>query len=357
MAIAKKHTPLGTIRINSKNLKAYELTSKGWVQARQAQKDFTDLLNVVKLYKSEGRFKELIDVNNPKFLKGQLSPQGIAFGARINILPNGEKLEKAFSLFSPNLTIHDQTSHDHWDVMYQNTGGTWSYVYTLNKRKNHMASKYRKVEVFEKNYKKLMSNIRRSLGDENDYMAVPMHTLLNTHMRVGNETYFKRDGHKGLTTLMKNNILVKSPLVMFNYVGKDGVPINISKKFLNTYISRLKNILDSRKNKEFVFEKNGRILHEHDFKEAFRKYCGHEFYPHIVRSHYATMKVKNFLKTEKKITKEKADKLFIKIAHELGHKKFNKKNHDWQDNYTVTIHSYVQPELIERLQKRISNKK
>lgn len=346
MLVKKKETASGTIRVKTKDLLAYEKTKTGW---KRTGKEFKNLLDAVKLFKAEKRFKELIDKKDPSFLKGQLSCDGREQGARINILPNGEKLEKAYSLFAPHLKIHDQLSHDHWDVLYQNRGGTWSYVYTVEKRKQHRNKKYKKVEEFEKRYKKLVGNVKKSLHDKKDLMGVPMHTLLTTYMRVGNETYYKAHGHKGLTTLTKKDVAIKPPTVTFNYIGKDGVPIDINKKYSNIYIQRLKPLL--KKPNKFVFSKNGGLIRENDFKEAFMRYCGHEFYPHIVRSHYATTKVKNFLKNKKKTTKQEVTQLFTQIAHDLGHKKFNKKKHQWQEHITVTINSYIQPELITKIQK------
>ena len=194
---AKKEILVGTVRIKVKDLKPYEKTKSGW---KMNGKSFDELLEVVRLFKAQGKFDCLVDKKDPKFLKGQLSPEGLAIGARINILPNRKRLEKAFSLFSPHIRVHDQLSHDHWDVLYQNKGGTWSYVYTLEKRKQHRTRKYKKVEEFDKKYRKLVGSVRKHLNAKDDKMAVPMHTLLNTFMRVGNETYFKAHGHKGLTT-------------------------------------------------------------------------------------------------------------------------------------------------------------
>lgn len=337
----------GTIRIKAKSLKLYKKTKTGW---KLINKQFPELILVVKLFKAHKRFKCLIDKKNSAFLKGQLSPQGREQGARINILPNGEKLGKAFSLFAPHLKIHDQSSHDHWDVIYQNKGGTWSYVYTLKKQRLHKAKKYKKVEEFNKYYHKLIKNTAKSLSDKNDVMSLPMYTLLKTYMRVGNEMYFKAHGHKGLTTLKKNDISIKNNVATFNYIGKDGVPINISQKFPTTYIIRLKTILKQKKKNEFVFSKYKRPLAEHDFKAAFVKYCGHEFYPHIVRSHYATMRVKNFLARRHKTTKQEVEKLFLSISHALNHKRFNKKKQEWQEHYAVTVSSYIQPELVDKVQ-------
>jgi hypothetical protein len=339
----EKEVEKGTLRIKT-NLKVYE--KKGsWVLSK---KKFPEAIQAIKLFKANKKLNELVDKKDSRFFKGQLSNSGTPQGARINILPTGEKLEKAFSLFSPNLKIHDQDSADHWDVIYQNKGGTYSYVYTLDKRKNHMDRKYKKVEEFAKVYPKLKENVSKDLKDP---LALSIYTLLETHMRVGNESYFKLNGHKGLTTLNRKDVSIKGNTVVFNYVGKDGVPINIKKEFPSNYVSNLKKLI---KNKgEFVFNKEGATLHENDFKKAFQKYCGKEFYPHIVRSHYATTELKNFLGKKKKVNQDELKQVYLSIAQGLGHKKFDKKSNKWKENYNVTIHSYIQPSLIEKANRLI----
>ena len=351
--MSKKPLPIRSIRIRSDNLKTYKKTASSW---RQIKKAFPQIFAVVKLFKAENQFDMLLDKSNPKFLKGFLSKEGLARGARIPLLPNGEKLEKAFSLFSPFLKIHDQSSHDHWDVLYQNPGGTWSYVYTLKKRKAHLARKYKKVDEFEKRYPLLLKKVKKNLNDKNDIMALPMFTLLNTYMRVGNETYFKAQGHRGLTTLTKKNISIKGNTVTFKYHGKCGVPRKISQVFPKSYVNRLNSTLKHLKKDSFVFSKNQHCLHDRDFKKAFLAYCGTEFYPHIVRSFHATLVVKNFLSEKQTFTKKDVEELYLSIAHDLGHKKFNKKKNIWEEHYTVTVNSYIQPELVSKINKKISKK-
>jgi hypothetical protein len=353
MPTTKKKVIIGTVRVKANYLKAYEKTGTGW---KPVKKEFPELTLAAKLFKAHNKFSELIDKKNSKFLKGQLSPKRQQQGARINILPNGEVLTKAYSLFAPHLKIHDQISHDHWDVIYQNKGGTWSYVYTQKKLKLHKAQKYKKVEEFDKNYSKLLKNASKSLSDKEDFMSVPMYTLLKTYMRVGNETYFKAHKHKGLTTLTKRDIKIKGDTVNFNYVGKDGVPIEKSHKFPTRYIARLRLLLGEKRKNDFVFAKGRHPLSEHDFKSAFIRYCGHEFYPHIVRSYYATSKVKSFLAKNRKITKDEMEELFLSIAHDLGHRIFNKKKQEWKEHYTVTVNNYIQPELVDKIRLRIRNK-
>ncbi len=345
-----KETPIGTIRVDAKTLQSYSKTKTGW---KKVAHKFEELEAVVKLYKTSGNFNLLIDSKNSRFLKGQLSPAGREQGARIVELPNGEKLEKAFSLFSPHLRIHDQDSLDHWDVLYQNKGGTWSYVYTLIKRKKHRTSKYLKVDKFAKKYELLHKNVEKALSDRKDDMALPMYTLLHTFMRVGNETYYKAHGHKGLTTLMKGDVMIKGHTVRFCFLGKDGVPQSILHDFPMKYIVRLQKLLESKKDTDFLFEHDGHLLHELDFQKAFKQYCGDVFYPHIVRSYYASSCVKSVLNSVDTLSKEGMQHLFLSIAHTLGHKKFDSKSGEWNDNYAVTIRSYVQPELLDAVMARV----
>ena len=116
---------VGTFRIG-KDLKVYKKTKNNW---EKDNKEFPFAFEIIKLFKKNGRFSELIDKNNSKFLKGQFY-NGKIQGARINILPDGQIISGAYSLFSPHLTLHDQKSSYHWDVIYKNPNGKFAYLYT-----------------------------------------------------------------------------------------------------------------------------------------------------------------------------------------------------------------------------------
>ena len=348
--IQKKNSEIspGTIRIKTRNLAPYEKTKKSW---KKSSRSFPEAMVIIKLFKAHRNFHTLIDQKNPKFLKGQLSPQNKVQGARINILPNGKKLDKAYSLFARQLCIHNESSTSHWDVMYQNHGGTHAYLYTIEKKQRFIKKKYEVVNKFAKLYPTLRRRIYYALRDKKDEFAVPMYTLLKTYMRIGNEIYYKMNGHKGLTTLKKKDISIRERYVTFSYIGKDGVPTKIKSRFPNVYILRLQKRLKSIKETAFVFmsKATGDIFHDIHFKNAFKRYCGREFYPHIIRSYYATSRVQYFLRMHKHATKEDIRVLFIAIAEKLGHKRFDKKNHVWKENYNVTIRHYIKPALIKRV--------
>lgn len=340
----------GTIRIGT-NLKAYEYKSKKWIVSN---KEFPKAIKVIQLFKLHNKFKELIDQKNTNFLKGQLYKNKVQ-GARINILPDGKKLDKAYSLLAEDLTIHDQDSHDHWDVIYKNPNGKYAYLYTQEKKLKATKNKYKKVELFERLYNKIQKNVVNNINNKKDIYALPIYTLLKTYMRVGNEIHFKETGHKGLTTLKKKDIKIEKDKVQFNYIAKSGVPMNIVEEFPQDYIKRLKEKINPLKKDDFIFtNQNNHPLKDTDFMKAFENYCGQRFYPHIVRSYYATKKAKDFLKLHNKATKQEINHLFTEIAEKLGHKKFDKKTEEWKNSYTVTIHHYIQPDLVEKVQRLTS---
>jgi len=343
----------GTVRITASRPRVCEKTKTSW---KKSSRIFPEAMLVVKLFRKNKRFSYLIDKKDPRFLKGQLAPGGMCRGARIDILPNGKKLSKAFSLFAPNLMIHDENTQHHWDVIYKNPGGTYSYLYTREKVKKFRKKKYHAVKEFEKYYPKIKANAYEALRDEEDHFAVPMYTLLKTYMRVGNQIYYALRRHKGLTTMKKNDIEINGAKVSFNYIGKGGVPTSITETFPGAYIDRLKGLLRRTDRSSFVFVNGntGRPINEEHFRAAFKRYCGREFYPHIVRSFYATNRVKKFLDTRKTVNKKDVSDLFYSIAEKLGHKRFIKKDRSWREDYRVTINHYVQPEILEKVRRAVA---
>jgi hypothetical protein len=343
-----KQVEIGTLRINSKDLKVYEKTKTKW---KKTPFTFPGAIEAIKLFKAHNNFDFLKDTKDPKWLKGQ-SFKGKAQGARINFLPSGQKLDKAYSLFAEDLTIHDESSNDHWDVLYK-AGKSYMYVYTLEKREANRLNKFHKVHEFEKRYPKIQKNAMKALKNKEDRLALPMFTLLKTYMRVGSEQHYKANGHKGLTTLKKKNISIKGNEVTFDYLAKDGVPRTIIQKFPSLYINRLRAHLRTKGRNSFVFtNSNDHPLKDTEFNKAFLAYSGKEFYPHIVRSYYATKSAQDFLKKNKKISKDEMRNFFLSVATKLGHKKFDKKHQEWQDSYNVTIKHYIQRELVEKIKER-----
>ena len=347
MAKKKRGILKGTLRIKVKDSKVYEKTAKSW---KKSKVKCPDALQVIKLFKAHKNLDVLIDKKNPQFFKGQLSNVGKPQGARVNVLPDGRKLNLAYSLFGKHLTLHDELSNEHWDVIYQNPCGTYSYLYTLDKKQSATKKKYVKVKQFEKYYPTIKRKVLRDLKSKDDFITLPMYTLLKTLMRIGNEVYYKAHKHKGLTTLKKKDIFIKGNIVTFNYVGKGGVPMIISEEFPKVYINKLKKVLKNKKGNEFVFvnPETNHPLKDVSFKKAFKEYCGKEFYPHIVRSYFATKQAKQFLK-KRESNKQEVKDFYLSIAEKLGHKRFVKKDNQWEASFNVTVSHYIDPVIVEKI--------
>jgi len=330
-------------RIKVSDFSVCEISGKS---CKKSKMKFPEAVEVSRLFKKHGKLNLIIDEKNPKFLKGGFS-NGKVVGARIGVLPNGQKLNKMYSLFAPDLKIHDEKSNIHWDVICRNPNGAYSYIYTIEKESSAKKAKYKKVNEFGKCLPNLKRNLNKAL--DSDILALPILVLLKTKMRIGNEIYYNQNHHKGLTTLKKKDIGIKGDRVSFDFIGKDGVPQNIMEKFSKNVIDNLRYVLKSKKSEDFIFvDLNGRPLKDVAFELGFEKYCGVKFYPHIVRSYYATNEAEKFLK-KKKFSKDEVKKFYLKIADRLGHKKFSKKTGNWEDSYQVTLHHYIKPELVERI--------
>lgn len=334
-------------KIKTENFSVYEVTPKA---CQKSKRKFPGAIHAIELFKAHNKLNLITDPKNSKFFKGGLFEEK-PIGARINCLPNGEKLDKMYSLFAPKLTIHDEKSNSHWDVIFENPSGKLAYIYTLEKDKLSKVVKYKKVDEFEKRLPKLKRNLNTAI--EKDEIVLPMMILLKTKMRVGNEIYYMKNSHKGLTTLMKKDIKISGNKVTFNFIAKDGVPQKITETFSNVVVNKLKEVLKSKKPKDFIFvDDNGHPLKDMAFEKAFKKYCGQKFYPHIVRSHFATEETMKFIENNPHPSKEEVRKFYLSIAEKLGHKKYSKKN-GWEDSYQVTLHYYINPVLIKKIEKSI----
>ncbi|MFA5856558.1 MAG: hypothetical protein WC867_04320 [Candidatus Pacearchaeota archaeon] len=346
----KSETIPGTLRIKHTDLKTYEKTNNDW---KKNSKEFPNAYFVIDLYKAHGNENLIIiDKVDERFVKGQLSPDGKCQGARINQLPDGRKIDKAFSLFAEDLTIHPETSHSHWDVIYKNPNGKYAYCYTLDKVQNSKKIKYNLVKEFEKKYDVIYKKAYSNLNNKENKIHIAIFTLLKTYMRVGNEIYYKIHNSKGLTTLKKSDVKINGNRINFKYIEKGGVPMEIEEEFPDEYVNTLKRILSELKDDDFIFTgKDNKPLKDTDFESAFQEYTGIKFYPHIVRSYYATKSVEDFLDKKKEAEKKEVRDLFLSIAEKLGHKKFNKKHNAWENSPTVTISHYINPELLEKVEK------
>jgi hypothetical protein len=308
---------------------------------RKSKVKFPEASKVASLFAKHGNLELIRDGT---FLKGGFCDNRVA-GKRIDVLPDGTKLGKAFALFARNLRVHDERSCSHWDVLFENPSGSLTYVYGLDKVALSRKKKFERVDRFEKCLPRLRRNLMKNL--EGDALALAMLVLLKTRMRVGSEIYYKRSRHKGLTTLKKKDLKIGRDRVRFSFVGKDGVPQVLEEKFSERVIFELKRVLRKKKADDFVFlNSKGRTFRDSDFEVCFERFCGERFYPHIVRSHFATREVERFLARK---NRGNVRRFCLGLAEKLGHKKFSKKSGEWEDSFDVTLYYYVRSDLVKLL--------
>lgn len=345
----------GTKRVKSKDLKLYEKKSSSWVQLENMQKHTKD---AIEIYHQNKNIDILIDEISKDFLKGFLNTKNLPAGKRVKLLPSGKALARGgFSIFAKELILNTNAKKTQWDVCYTNTSGLKTYLYSEDKLELEHKKKAKLVDSFIKKYPEIVSKLERDLKTKKTIEYLALYTLIKTHIRVGNLEYYLSHKHKGLTTLQKQDISIdeKNKLVIFDFIGKDGVPQHIEKEFPKYYLEILKEILKKKKKDEFVFaDKNNVPLHSSTFSDILYGYTKEHFYPHIIRSYYADTTIAMFLKknrNKKKLTKKDVEAKFLEVANELGHKKFNKKKNDWVLSYNVTIENYIRPIYVEKMKK------
>ena len=344
----KKDFEIGTKRINSSSLKMCVKTANSWNQTELITEE---VKNIISHYSENNSLNYLVDEKHPEFLKGSISNENKISGERIKILPDGTQLSRAgFSIFAKNLRFNNDPNHA-WDVCYENTSGLKTYLYSEEKIHLEQEKKFNLVQKFSEKYEKIIYTLEQNL-EEIKFLA--LYTIFKIYIRVGNYDYYLKNSHKGLTTLQKKDITVEGDEVLFDFIGKDGVPHQIKKKFSEKYIKELKKILSSKKINDFVFAgSSGKPLHSEDFISILFKITHEHFYPHIIRSHHADTKCLKFLEGRSEI--EDPEKLFIDIAKDLGHKKYNKKKGVWEISPNITIKNYIYPGYVKKIRTGAKN--
>lgn len=344
----------GEFRIRD-DLVIAEKSGKEWVRSSVK---FDNAVKVARMFAKHGKIR---DISEDGFLFGGLK-DGKCVGKRIGFLPDGTKLDKPFPLFARDLVVHDERSGEHWDVLFRNPSGSFCYVYSEDKVLAHKKKKFDRVGEFEKLLPKLKRNLLREISSVESpgskvqgwkVVALAIAVLLETKVRVGSEVYYKRNRHRGLSTLKKKNLKIVGDKVKFDFVGKDGVPQVFEKKFSGKVVDALSEILSSKSEDDFVFlSSRGKVLTDKDFEAGFERFCGERFYPHIVRSAFATRESEKFL-AKGKVDKDEVREFYLWLAGELGHKKFSKRSGEWENSFEVTLHYYVRPDLVERISELV----
>ncbi len=339
----------GSKRVKSSDFKQYTKQNGRWLLSDDMSEETYE---AVQHYLRERNVEALIDKDIDKFLKGHISACGNPSGKRINELPNGKKLARGgFSLFAKNLKFNLDGKSD-WAVMYENYSGLKTYLYDEENVHLEREKKRKLVNKFIRFYPLIVERLERDLKLKRDIRHLALHIMIMTKIRVGNLEYLLHYGHKGLTTLQKRDITIKGNIIIFDFVGKDGVPQHVEKEFDTMTVRMLQKLLDKKQEGDFVFTgSNDLPLHGSVFSKILFKYTGEHFYPHIIRSFYADSKCRKFIRNHRSPTRKQVLGKFKEIAANLGHKKYDPKKKDWVADYKITISNYIRPEYVEKMKE------
>jgi hypothetical protein len=349
----KSHIEDGSKRVKTDKI-LYIKKHPDWLPTQNLPQNTKE---IIEIYDKNNSTHLLLDEHSEEFFKGYIDPENKICGKRIKHLPTGKPLARGgFSIFAKNLHINKEKKFE-WDICFENESGLKTYLYSEDKIHIEKEKKAQIVDEFAKSYQTIIKKLKEDLIKTKQTKYLALYTLLKTLIRVGNLEYYHLDGHKGLTTLQKKDITINKNKVTFEFIGKDGIPQKIQKTFEDFYIQILINLLNKKKDEDFVFTNSKGIpLHSSTFSKILFKYTNKHFYPHIIRSYHADTKCKNFIQKHKTATKQEVNKQFDKIAKDLGHKKYNKKKKQWEVCHQVTTDSYIRPKYVEEMKNMYKKK-
>lgn len=114
----------------------------------------------------------------------------------------------------------------HLQATGRDAKGRKQYRYHDRFRAFRDQTKYGRLAEFGAALPKIREKVERDLkgncSSREKVLAVCLRLLDRTHIRVGNETYAKTNGHYGLTTLRRKHLEIDGPAVRFHFTGKSG---------------------------------------------------------------------------------------------------------------------------------------
>ncbi len=106
--------------------------------------------------------------------------------------------------------------------------GRKQYLYHEKWKEISSQNKFSKMIDFGLNLPKIRNKVRHDLDskgiDKQKIIATIIWLLEHTFIRIGNEDYAKENNSYGLTTLRNKHVRFKGKQVIFNFIGKSGVP-------------------------------------------------------------------------------------------------------------------------------------
>lgn len=269
-----------------------------------------------------------------------------------------EKPHEKLTVPIPNTTTpifsKDEDTDAQWYAMWEDpNSGEWVTTYKESDRKQNDQKKWENVKAFVEQYKDIKKRIKENIGskDYNTRVRALMVGLIQLgSFRIGNKNS-EKDGVRGLGTLLKKHITLDGKNATFSYVGKKKKNDKITLTLTPQALKILKSCLSKKKKNDYVFTaKNGKRITASSInrflKENLKVPDGVSI--HKFRHANATIKARQVLRNPPfdKNTPYSEKMKWYRAQLELVRAFIR------HDTINTTKESYIDPDVIERFEKR-----
>jgi DNA topoisomerase IB len=223
--------------------------------------------------------------------------------------------------------------------------GRKQYLYHEEWRRQRDAEKYDRVlelaPALPDFRRAVAEGLRGSGFTRARVLAASLRMLDQGVFRTGGEEYVEQNGSYGVSTLLREHVVVSGDRVSFDYLGKSGVHrmLTLADPLLAKVVSGLKR---TRSGKErLLVYRTGRTWHDvhaDDVNERFRELVGDDFSVKDLRTWNATVLAAAVL-AGSPATRRAVTRMYGEVAEHLG------------NTPAVTKKSYVDPRLVEMFER------
>ncbi|PJJ60337.1 DNA topoisomerase IB [Hymenobacter chitinivorans] len=319
------------------------------------KKHLPPLQEAHELYKDPARQAELAGLRYLPDTKAGLTRQADKDGTFSYLNAKGEKItdEKTLGRISSFVIPPAWTdvwiapsANAHLQVTGRDAKGRKQYIYHPAWDQARSLTKFSRLRAFGDKLPELRQRIQQDLKrpklDREKVIALVLTLMDQSFIRVGNKEYAKKNKSYGLTTLRDRHVQVAGDEVHFTFVGKKGVPHDVSlhDRKLARLVQKCKEIPGQHLFQYYAPDGHRAELESGDVNEYLQQVTGLALSAKDFRTWGGTVKMveclESVLQQEPELPKEKVLKRAVKdVAAGLG------------NTPTVCSKYYIHPQVVE----------
>lgn len=161
--------------------------------------------------------------------------------------------------------------------------GRKQYRYHTEWNKKRSETKFSRLADFARSLPKLRAEIERHLAERyitrEKVIAIVIHLMSKSYIRIGNTSYAKENGSFGLTTLHDEHVNIHGDMIRFVFTGKKGVQqdIELHDKRLARMVKSCRDIPGQELFQFYDNEGNRHCIDSGDINSYLHEICGEGF--------------------------------------------------------------------------------